>query len=306
MDFYFDTRPAGAVNLRIGQYKIPFTRYRIQSFQRLTLVDWSIVTRYFGAERQLGIAIHNGYEKAPAIGYVVGVFNGINARGAHATQLARVYGEAVVNRSDLSGTSPTAEFHPELVCHFAFGSRNMSVSSDSDPGGRDLRYHIASSVAWDLDPDVYQDLALRLAQELLIKYQGASFMAVVYVGFTDIGSSLRTRKAFAGLLAQSSYRLSNHLELSTRYAHVDIDSHLADLAYDRAQSIIAAGDESAVRPQYVNAGMLLAEHEGTIGVNIYLYGHNLKVQNDIGFIWHERRGEDLTDFVIRSQLQLAF
>ena len=51
MDLYFNTKLNDRWSVRVGQYKIPFTRYRIQSFQRLTFVDWSIVTKYFGAER---------------------------------------------------------------------------------------------------------------------------------------------------------------------------------------------------------------------------------------------------------------
>ena len=61
MDYYLNYRAKKEhLQFRFGQYKVPFTRYRIQSFQRLTFVDWSIVTRYFRAERvakQLGFEL---------------------------------------------------------------------------------------------------------------------------------------------------------------------------------------------------------------------------------------------------------
>jgi hypothetical protein len=79
--------------LRIGQCKVPFTRFRIQSFQRLTFADWPIVTKFFGGERQIGVTLHNGYEDPPVRAYVVGLLSGVNARASHGIGIATVYGE---------------------------------------------------------------------------------------------------------------------------------------------------------------------------------------------------------------------
>ncbi|HDS01118.1 MAG TPA: hypothetical protein ENO07_03785, partial [candidate division Zixibacteria bacterium] len=246
MDLYFDSELLSFFAFRIGQYKIPFTRYRIQSFQRLTLVDWAIVTKYFGAERQMGIAVHNGYEKPPRLAYVAGIFNGVNARASHTSGLASLFGEKVINRSDLSASSPRSEFHPELVFHFAYNANSINVRSDSDAGGGGLRYSIASSIAWDIDPTEYHDLALRAAQEFLVKYEGFSVMGAGYLGFSGIGESLRSRLAFSGLLIQSAYRTTGRVEFSLRYAHVKIEDAIADEAFNRAQSIIAETEDDAI------------------------------------------------------------
>lgn len=305
MDFHFDAKLTHQFQIRAGQFKIPFTRYRIQSFQRLTFVDWSMVTRYFGAERQLGLSFHNGYEQPPQFAYAIGVFSGVNARASHGTRLASLYGEEIINRSDLAGSSPQSSFHPELVGHVAFGSRAIDIRSDSDARGGPLRYSIASSLAWDLDPAEYQDLALRAAQEMLLKCRGLSLMTTVYMGFKAIDGSFRTRKAFSGILAQSAYRLHD-LEVSLRYAYVEADRAVADDAHDRASSIIEDADDNKLVARYGDAGMLLAEHEGTLGINVYVDGHGLKLQNDVGFTKYERRHDDRTVYLIRSQIQLAF
>jgi hypothetical protein len=306
MDLYFDSKLLSPLSFRIGQFKIPFTRYRIQSFQRLTFVDWAIVTKYFGAERQMGFAVHNGFEKPPKLAYAAGIFDGANARSSHAIALASVYGEKVTNRSDLLGSSSKAEFHPELVLHLAYNANEIDVRSDSDAKGGSLRYSVASSVAWDMDPVEYHDLALRAAQEFLVKYKSFSVMGAGYLGFSSIDESLRSRLAFSGLLIQSAYRTTNLIEFSLRYAYVNIEDAIADEAHIRAQSIIEETEEGAVISQYQDAGMVLAEHEGTLGFNIYLDGHNLKMQNDFGFTQYQRRDEDRTDYLIRSQLQVAF
>lgn len=78
LDFYFNYKLRGPHQARLGQVKVPFTRYRIQSFQQLTFVDWAIVSKAFGAERQMGFALHNGYEKPSRYGYVIGIFSGQN------------------------------------------------------------------------------------------------------------------------------------------------------------------------------------------------------------------------------------
>ena len=306
MDFCFDATLSKHLRIRVGQYKIPFTRYRIQSFQRLTFVDWSLVTKYFGGERQMGFSVHNGYEKPLKFGYVLGVFNGVNARSSHTTRLASLFGEKIVNRSDLTKSTSAAEFHPEVVGHLSYNSTGMDARSDTDPERGPLRYCLASSVAWDFDPEIYEETALRIAQEFLIKYRGWSLMGAGYAGFMAVDNSQRTRLAFSGGLVQSAYRMSERVEVSARYAVVDIESTVANAAYNRAQTIIAGTTDTDVIAQYKNAGLLRAEQEGTIGINVYLDSHNLKWQNDFGFTTSERRDEDLTDFTVRSQIQLAF
>ncbi len=306
MDFYSETKLSSLINFRLGQYKIPFTRYRIQSFQRLTFVDWAIVTKYFGAERQMGLSIHNGYEKLPRWGYVFGLFSGVNARAAHAVGLASIYGEKPVNPSDLSGSSLKSKFHPELVCHASWNGNNIDVSTDADTEGGNLRYSLALSAAWDLNPTDFEDMALRLAPELLCKYRHLSLMGVGYIGFVDMDDSMRIRKAMTGFLVQTAYCINRRIELSLRYAAIDIDDKITDEALLRAQAIVADTDDDDITSQYKNAGNILGEREGTFGVNVYLDGHGFKVQNDIGFARYQRRDEDRTDWLARSQLQLSF
>jgi len=319
MDCYFNYRYRENLRFRVGQYKTPFTRYRIQSFQRLTFVDWAVVTKYFGAERQMGLAVHNGYETPPRWGYVLGVFNGVNMRASHAVGLAGVYGEPSVNRSDLADPGPKAEFHPELFGHLSLNTGGIDVHSDSDERRQGWRSSFAASVAWDLDPDQYRDLALRFAPEMLFKCDGASFMSVGYIGFGPIDNSLRTRLAMVGWLVQTSLRLTDRYEFSLRYALVDIDDAVLDDAFYRAGRLIETAqkqlDDSAlsqekfdsVSKRYRDAGRITREQEVTAGFNIYLQGHALKWQSDLGLLHRTLRDTDATDdIVVSSQIQIAF
>jgi len=245
MDLYVNCGLGRHLQFRAGQYKVPFTRYRIQSFQRLTFVDWALTTRYFGAERQMGFSFHNGYERPPQTAYVLGVFSGVNARASHAVGLARIYGEAAANPSDLSNPGPRAEFHPELVGHFSYNQGGIQVRSDSDEQGGGLRCSLAMNLAWDLDPVAYHDLTFRAAPELLVKNRGVSLMGAGYAGLAKVGESgrKRWRWAMAGLLAQTSFRFNERYELSLRYAAVDFDEEVLDAALARADQLISKAED---------------------------------------------------------------
>ncbi len=97
--------------LRIGQFKIPYDRYRAQSFAVLSFVDWASTTRMFGSERQIGVELlaSGGFWD---LEYAFGIFTGTNARGAHGVGITEVYGEVPQNPSDLGSGNIVTEFHP--------------------------------------------------------------------------------------------------------------------------------------------------------------------------------------------------
>ena len=313
MDFYFNYRSRRWMEFRYGQYKVPFTRYRIQSFTGLTFADWAIVTKFFGAERQMGFALHNGYEKPPRWGYVFGVFTGVNARASHGIGVAKMYGEEVANPSNLADPGSRATFHPEVFVHLCYNGRGIAVQSDTDEEGGGLRYGASVSGAWDIDPTAYQDFSVRLAPELLIKYRGLSFFSVGYAGFAEVGAAQVNKLAMVGGLWQSAYRLNRRLEFSARYALVDFRDAVIDDARSRAAALIAGSQDelapaelAALKTQYKDAGQVRREQEATLGCNVYLIGHALKWQNDASMLRHNRRAETRVDYQVRSQFQVAF
>ncbi len=314
MDMQFDYRWYKSHHIRVGQYKVPFTTYRMQSFQRLAFADWAIVTKYFGAERQMGVCVHNGYEKPPTWAYAIGVFSGQNARASHAVGMAGIYGEPVSNPSDLAEPGPKAEFHPAVFAHVSYNRNGASVQSESDRTGGGLRGSVGLNGGWDFDPNRYQNLKGRFASEVLLKYRGASFRSIGYLGLVKIGCPGGTRTGMTGALVQGAYRFAGRYEVAARYAIADFADELTSAAYDRAQRLIAEAAASpllreqidAVKAQYKNAGRVVREEEMTIGFNVYIDGDALKWQNDAARLIHSRIDGDRIDYVVRSQLQVAF
>lgn len=312
MDWYLDFRFHPDFRLRGGQFKIPFTRYRIQSFKNLTLVDWSMMSKYFGAERQMGVALHNGYEKPPAWAYELGLFTGTNARAANANGLAKVYGEPMGNPSDLVDPAPIPGIHPELVAHLAYNHGGIDVSTDTDFAGGGFRFSGGLSATWDLKPDVVQDFTARLAAEVLLKFRGASLAAMAYLGWTphivpgDAGPHL----GVVGAQAQVSYQLFRVVEFSARYAFITLSDGLRHGALIRSQALIAAAPDDETRQaltkQYQGVGDLRQDHEIAAGINLYLIGRSLKWQNDVTWRVRTLEMESRVDITFRTQMQLAF
>ena len=292
MDYYFNYRIRTHLHFRFGQYKVPFSRYRIQSFQQLTFVDWAMVTKYFGAGRQMGLALHNGYEKPPKWGYALGVFTGVNARISHNVGLAILYGHELLNPSDLSYPGPNVEYHPELFLHLSLNTKGIQVCSDTDKARSGPRYSIGLSVAWDIDPEPGVDYSARVSQELLFKYRGVSAFCIGYAGFSEMGASRNSHLAALGGLFQTAYRIDDRYEVSARYSIADFTT----AAIDDARAQIEESDFDPV----------VREEETRFGVNLYIIGHSLKLQNDVGQLRRSYSEESRIDYVVRSQFQIAF
>ena len=139
--------------------------------------------------------------------------------------------------------------------------------------------------------------------------------ALGYLGFVPpVGSDSGVetpRLGLAGALAQVSYLFLGRLELAARYGVVVMMETLRDEARDRADQLVAAEtdkDKAAdLAKQYKDAGLTEAEHEATLGINVYIIGRNLKWQNDLTYKATPRVGLDTKhDIQFRTQLGLAF
>ncbi|NOZ01268.1 MAG: hypothetical protein GXP54_05190 [Deltaproteobacteria bacterium] len=311
MDAFLNFRATDDLRVRAGIFKVPFSRYRIQSFQRLTLVDWAITSGYFGAERQVGFAFHNGYEKPAPIEYEVGVFTGQNTRASHAVKLSGIYGETAPNRSDLTGPDPYDGLHPEIVAHVAYNSGGIDTLTDTDFTGGPVRYSVGVSTAWDIRPERAQDLAFRLAPEFLLKAYGFSMSVFANLGLVQMGDGMDdTRPGLLGAQAQASYLIAGRYELAMRYAFLQVLDALRSDARDRADAIIAGvadpDEKSDLERRYSKAGDLKRRHELSVGINVYIIGNQLKWQSDFAWLPRTTASGTFNDIRFRTQVQLAF
>jgi len=310
MDFLLEYRFHRHLRLRVGQYKIPFTSHRAGSFKTVTFVDWSMLVAAFGSERQLGVHLHNDDAGPAGFFYAVGVFTGQNARKANAQLYAWTWGETLPNPSDLTAPAPRDPLHPELVARLAYKTRGILTKQDTDFKGGPLRVAVTLGLAWDLNPNLYLDQALRAAAELLLKARFASFHAALYLATSRADERFSQRFAMLGGLVQTSYLIKRRWEVALRYTVLHFDQRLLDDARRRAGDLINAETDpvarAALENQYSSAGTIQREHEVTAGVNWYLVQNDLKLQLDLAWLGHERAAGLIHDVRARLQLQLAF
>ena len=231
--------------LRVGQYKIPFTRYRIESFKDLTFPDWAITTAYFGGERQMGVSLHDGYEDPKEFQYEFGLFAGPMSRVSHTNALPKLYGEPLQNPSDLVNPGPRQSVHPEMVAHFAYNYNNINVRTDTDWEGGGFRCAPGISFAYDFIPQYGVDLFSRAAPEFLMKYEGFSLSALYYMGWAEKSGKKMSFGAsdMMGPLLQASYLIAKRVEISGRWALVLTGKDVQRDADARGKAIVKAATE---------------------------------------------------------------
>lgn len=303
MDLWLNYRFTPQLSLRAGQMKIPYTRYRLNSFMDLPLVDWSQPTRYFGAERQLGVMVHNSRKGRPDIEYHLGFYSGMNMRAANGIGMNKVYAEPAPDPSSLVDPQGFGNMHSEAVAHLAYNFGYV----EEDPAP----LSVGLSCAWDLHPTPRQDMRLRIAPEVSIRAFDFSLDLVFHLGWFDQASGSDDYVlGVLGGVAQARYLFLEQYEVALRYTFV----HLLDAVRDDARAfavsrIEAAGDaEELARlyDQYREVGLLQTVHEANLGFNIYLFGPAVKWQVDLGLLVYDRIDDVRYDFQLRTQMQLSF
>lgn len=302
------------VRLRVGLTKTPFTTYRLQTFSELLFVDWALVTRVFGNERQLGLEVHNRGSTA-ALEYSLGVFNGTTMRTAHGVGLAGDYGEALRNLSDLRAYNPPDTPHPELVARAVFhhGRRHTYAFSPTTPSAPSTRapgfgLDVGASASVDLHPTIARDFSHALAPELALRLGPLSLAATGYLGL----ARLTQRAGLAlvgGVLVESSVSIARRVAVALRFARVDRDEALLVDARARADALVAAASgeqQASLRTQLRDAGALRSEQELTLGVTVSILGPTLVAQTDVSWLETQRTDGAREALRYRVQLQCVF
>ena len=311
MDLWFNYRFHRHVEMRLGQLKIPYTRYRLGSYSTRPVVDWSVPNRYFGAERQIGVMLHNNLGRPGSWEYQIGVYTGVNSQASNGVGMALTYGEPRHNPSDLTDPAGPSSFNPEIVAHFAYNHNDMNVRAPQDWEGGPARFSVGASVAWDARPTAGQDLTLRFAPEVILKLHGFTLWGVFHLGFFDeAAGSERMELGVLAAVAQASYVFLDRYEVGLRYTNVTLLSALRDDARAYADLRIEEAEDEDERLDLVDrfdeVGLLEGEHEITLGFNVYFFDTALKLQLDGGLLIHECTDGDRYDMLIRIQGQLTF
>lgn len=251
-DYYADVRlGSGALWLRAGQWKRPFSRQQIASSGRLELADRAITDKAFGAGRDLGIALHNGYEDSPDIEWTVGVWNGTGDAATFDITSGPV-DEPVVTVSNVP-----REFKPVFIGRVGLNSGGIKGYSEADLEGGPLRWAAAASFWAEADFDRNDVSSDKVQLDFVVKAQGFSTTGGLYASTQQVGIHTLSDQelAYLGFHLQAGYLVTPTLQPVARFALLD----------DRNGK---PGDVKEI----------------TIGASYYGWGHDAKVQGDVRFL----------------------
>jgi hypothetical protein len=307
IDMWFSFTRYKFATLRIGQFKIPYDRYRAQSFAALSFIDWAPTTRMFGSERQVGVemlALGSFF----GLEYSAGIFSGTNARASFAVGITEVYGDAPTNPSNLGSGEIVSEFHPALVGRVAKNLGAIDTDTNSDVlGTKELRQSVGVGVAWDARPDATQNLPLRLSAEWLAKIAGADVNIVSYLAWYAPWEGGKMRFGPLGFMAEAGYRFTTIWDLAIRYSITYLTPSLRSDArsYGEFQIRTATDQDSAIM-QYGQNGNQITNGELALAGCAHVIGDSLKVVAE--FAWESQRWVQgrRNGLALGLQIQLLF
>ncbi|MEJ7599734.1 MAG: porin [Kofleriaceae bacterium] len=269
-DFYFDIEPTKGTWIRVGQWKRPFSRQQITSSGRLEVTDRSITDRAFGAGRDIGIALHNNYEKSPGLEWAVGVFNGTGdgaKLGGVIVDVDPTTGEGTTSGGVL--TNVPAKFRPAVIARVGLNRNGIKGYSEADlEGGSTPRYGIAASVWLEGDVDDDDRSQQKVELDYVFKHEGFSTTGGFYVMSDQTGAKPLSDQelSFIGFHAQGGYMVTKHVQPVVRYALVHAE--------------LAGTDDQEV----------------SVGANYYAFAHDAKLAGAVRLL--SVAGSDLTDTVL--------
>lgn len=272
--FYGDyTFSKDVVALRAGLFKRPFTRALLSASEKSEFVSSPLTLKAFGEAHDVGVMLHNG---TPELEYAFGVFNGTGSKGtiAGTVQVDPMTGAGKIIEGDLNNVP--ARLHPLIVGRVAYNDGDVQGYSEGDFDGGPTRFAIGTAGELDLDADDDKASFVRGTLDGVLKAYGFSGSLAGIISSRQAGDDFATRAYEAlGLLAQTGYMLSEHVQPALRY------------------TLIAPAGKAPT-------------HEFAAGANLYFHKHALKWQNEFDLRQSEVDDTTHLDSAVMSQVQVVF
>jgi len=267
----------GALHLKVGQLKRPFSRQWLTSAATLELIERSITHNRFDPGRGLGLMFHNRFLRSPRFEWALGLFNG---HGYVPWFEGDVQVDPDTGQGQVAGgkfTNIPDRFRPTIVARLGYNHGGIMGYSEADLEGGGPRFAVAASGLVELDAGDEGDSNVRGELDYAFKLRGFSSTGAVYVAGASSGDFADQAFESIGFHLQAGYVIGGMFQPAVRYALID-----------------PVGEDDRI-------------HRVLGGLAFYFFGHNLKWQIDGGGrLREDPLVGDLTDYTIRTQVQLAF
>jgi hypothetical protein len=278
---FFVERKVADLWLRVGLWKRPFSRQELNSDFASTFNERSVANDLAGGGRDVGIAIHNDYEKSPeGLEWVVGLFNGFSGGGDRprtTTSCTQDPDTLVITCTTGPATNFPTDFSPTGVIRVGYNHGKVKGYQEVDLDGGPLRWGVAANYKVDLadlsegdEESVGDNLSHGVGIDGVVKVEGFDVTAGGFL------MKLKSADAELGGYVQGGYVVvPKRVHVAGRFAFAGI----------------ADSDE-----------VLL---EGRAALSYYFAGHAVKVASDIGILKVTGDGTD-PELQIRIMPQLTF
>jgi hypothetical protein len=279
-DFFLE-RKVGPVWIRGGQWKRPFNRQEIVSDFGSSFNERAITAEFVGGGRDLGVAIHNDYEKTPeGLEWVLGIFNDFSGGDDRPVQTVDCTEDPVEMTIDCAAGRPRNfpdDWDPAIVVRAGWNKGKVKGYTEGDLDGGPLRFGVGASYKIDLanfkkggEESVAKNMSHGVQLDGIVKVQGFDVLIGLYL------MKLKSADAQMGFLVQAGY-------------------------FVMPKKLLIAGRFAA----HETADPDTNELEGRLAVNWHFAGHAYKLANDIGFL--KATGEaNKPEIQVRLMAQLTF
>lgn len=279
-DAYVEVTHLRDLNVRVGQFFVPFDRARTVRESSLMTVDRSEVVRELTLDRDVGIAAGSGdlFGLGGVLSYTLGFFGGDGRNRIGFADVGFLYTARVSVR-------PFGAFDDDAESDLSRGPPRLAVGGGIAFNHRADRARSTTGLRFERAHFDY----LHLAADVVFKWAGVSFLGeIVWRGASrdrfewidDAGGvHVEWSRSGWGYLVQLGVLVYDGFELWSRWEHL----------------VAREGTDPALVAQAAALGHGLAA-----GANLYLNGHALKIQAD----WAWAFGESLEGGVHLARLQL--
>lgn len=274
-DMFVEKRLAKTpVWIRAGQWKRPFNRQELVSDFASEFNERASVATFVGGGRDIGIAIHNDYEKSPeGLEWVFGVFNGFSGgsdRPVIASSCPQTTMPGAVLCTTPAPTTVPSDFGPALVARVGWNVGKIKGYSEGDLEGGGPRLAVGLSYKIDLANLASTDaLSHGLQVDAMFKRAG---LGVLVGGYA---MKLKTADMQYGALVQPGYFvIPKHGQVAARFGYAPVGSQ--------------------------------KQIEGRAAFNWYWEGHSWKWATDVGVVKLTGGSSTMTspaDMQLRTMLQ---
>jgi len=282
-DFFADYAfiPDG-LHLRIGQFKLPLWRPQINSSMVFQFVERSISNGSLGAGRDIGVVVHDNYEKSPRFEYALAVFNG-TSEVSHFSGTV-IYdpfsGGCDIDEGGFSNIPK--QLQPGLALRLGYNHDGIKGYDLVDFKGGPPRFSVgaASKVNFGTpagkQTDEDEGASLNLYGDYLVKAYGFTTTGGITTMFEQTGPKASDLSYHAmGFHVQAGYLIVDRLQPAVRYARV----------HTQAEGTV---------------------HELSAALAVFFFRHNVEWRSDISAIHSDQTTASQWDQRMRTELQFAF